>query len=53
MRIELDDRAVATDLPPGTVGTAAIYTEQMQVAHVIRRVMIRMESILNFVVPWL
>lgn len=49
--IDLDE----TDAPirPGTVGTVAIYTESVQVTHIIRKVMIRMESIMNYIVPGL
>jgi len=35
----------------GTIGTAAIYTESSQITHLIRRVMIRMEAWLNFILP--
>ena len=40
-----------TALPGGSVGTAAIYTKKMQASHVIRRVMIRMQAWMNYVVP--
>ena len=53
VRIELDDDSAIGDLPPGTVGTAAIYTDRVRVAHIIRKVMVRMESNLNFVKAWL
>ena len=38
-------------LPPGAVGTVAIYTENSLMTHVIRRVMIQMSSILNYLNP--
>ncbi|SLN59958.1 Inner membrane protein YiaV precursor [Falsiruegeria litorea R37] len=50
-RIDLDDPALLTALPPGAVGTAAIYTESVKPTHIIRRVMIRMQSIMNYVIP--
>lgn len=39
------------DLPAGAVGTAAIYTSSSKPTHVIRRVMVRMQTFLNFVIP--
>lgn len=38
------------DLRPGTVGTAAIYTDEAPATHIVRKVMIRMEAIMNYVV---
>ena len=40
-----------TDLPAGAAGSAAIYTDEATFAHVIRKVMIRMDSWLNYVFP--
>jgi multidrug resistance efflux pump len=37
--------------PGGAVGTAAIYTSEAQAAHVIRRVMLRMQAWMNYVIP--
>ena len=34
-------------------GTAAIYTQSASMTHIIRKVMIRMDSLLNYVVPWM
>jgi multidrug resistance efflux pump len=48
--IKLDDGAAASDMPAGTVGTAAIYTETATMTHIIRKVMIRMESYMNYFV---
>jgi RND family efflux transporter MFP subunit len=53
VRIGLDDNDAAVNLPAGTVGTAAIYTQDAGMTHIIRKVMIRMESLLNYVIPWL
>ncbi|SPJ26579.1 HlyD family secretion protein [Falsiruegeria mediterranea] len=50
-RIDLDDPALLEALPPGAVRTAAIYTEAVKPTHIIRRVMIRMQSIMNYVIP--
>jgi len=53
VRIGLDDNDAAVNLPAGTAGTAAIYTKSAGMTHIIRKVMIRMDSLLNYVVPWL
>lgn len=51
VRIELDDSDL--ELPAGTAGTAAIYTGSAAMTHIIRKVMIRMESYMNYIIPWL
>ncbi|MEM9222188.1 MAG: efflux RND transporter periplasmic adaptor subunit [Pseudomonadota bacterium] len=51
VRIALDDPQSLAALPGGTAGTIAIYTPRLEIAHVIRRVMLRMESYLNFINP--
>ena len=53
VRIQLDDQNVAINSPAGTAGTAAIYTQSARMTHIIRKVMIRMESLVNYVIPWL
>ncbi len=45
-----DDRVSVGDIPGGAVGTAAIYTEKSKATHLIRRVMMRMQAWLNYVV---
>ncbi|MGI9480905.1 MAG: HlyD family secretion protein [Hyphomicrobiales bacterium] len=35
----------------GSVGTAAIYTDQMKATHLIRKVMLRMEAWMNYILP--
>jgi multidrug resistance efflux pump len=52
VRIALDDVDVARRLPVGSTGEAAIFTDRVTASHVIRRVMLRMTSILNYVVPF-
>lgn len=39
--------------PVGSAATVAIYTDRVQATHLIRRVMIRMQAILNYVLPTL
>lgn len=52
VRIRLDDQDLARRLPAGSTGTAAIYTEHVQIAHVIRKVVLRQSAILNYVNPF-
>lgn len=52
VRIEIDDPTLAAQLPAGTVGEAAIYTETVKATHIIRRVMIRMTTYLDYVLPF-
>lgn len=50
--LELNDKEVdLNDLPGGSIGNAAIFTEKAEMSHVIRRVMLRMESWMNYVIP--
>ncbi len=51
VRIELDEDPELVSLPPGAAGTASIYTQSMAATHIIRKVMIRMEAIMNYVNP--
>jgi len=50
--LKLDDASIdLSEIPGGSVGTAAIYTESATATHIIRKVMIRMESWLNYIKP--
>lgn len=50
--LKLADRAdIYAEIPAGAGGTAAIYTTSVQPTHIIRKVMIRMDAWLNYVVP--
>ena len=51
-RIRLDDAALADRLPAGSTGTAAIFTDHVKVAHIIRRVLLRQIAITNYVNPF-
>lgn len=51
VRVELDDEQAEKLITPGAVGTAAIYTRSATATHVIRKVMLRMQSFLNYIVP--
>jgi RND family efflux transporter MFP subunit len=52
VRIKLDDAEVARQLPAGSTGLAAIYTDHVRAAHVIRKVILRQTAILNYVNPF-
>jgi multidrug resistance efflux pump len=50
--LTLDDpQPDLTTLPGGSDGTAAIYTRSVKATHVIRKIMIRMEAWLNYIMP--
>jgi multidrug resistance efflux pump len=51
-RIRLDDAALADSLPAGSTGTAAIFTDRVRAAHVIRKVLLRQIAITNYVNPF-
>ena len=53
IRVGLDDKSAEKQLPGGSAGTAAIYTDSAGMTHIIRKVMIRMETYLNYINPWL
>jgi multidrug resistance efflux pump len=52
VRIALNDAALLKRLPAGSTGQVAIYTEHIKVAHIIRKVMLRMTAILNYINPF-
>jgi RND family efflux transporter MFP subunit len=52
VRIRLDDQEFANRLPAGSTGAAAIYTEHVKVAHIIRKVVLRQTAIMNYVIPF-
>ena len=50
--LDLEDESVELGMiPGGASGTAAIYTDSVATTHVIRRVMMRMEAWMNYVLP--
>ena len=51
VRSSFDDAKLAA-LPAGTAGDAAIYTQHIKPAHVIRKVILRQIAILNYVNPF-
>jgi RND family efflux transporter MFP subunit len=51
VRVKLDDQSLAESLPAGSVGDAAIFTDRVEVSHVICKVLLRQIAILNYVLP--
>lgn len=51
VRVKLDDDKLAARLPAGATGSAAIFTDHVEAAHVIRKVLLRQAAILNYVWP--
>jgi hypothetical protein len=47
-----NDEDVARRLPAGSTGLAAIFTDHIKAAHVIRRVLLRQTAIINYVNPF-
>jgi len=52
VRLKLDDDVLTRRLPAGATGEVAIFTDHVKSAHVIRRVMLRMTAITNYVNPF-
>jgi len=51
--LKLDDLpTLAGEVSGGALGPAAIYTDSASATHIIRRVMLRMESWMNFLLPY-
>lgn len=51
VRLKLDDESFANKLPAGATGEVAIYSPNGKPAQIIRKVMIRMAAIKNYIVP--
>jgi RND family efflux transporter MFP subunit len=52
VRVKLEDAKLAASLPAGTAGVAAIFTEHIKPAHIIRKVILRQIAIVNYVNPF-
>lgn len=52
VRVAFDDKAIAGRLPAGSIGTAAIFTDRVKAAHVIRQVVLRQVAIMNYILPF-
>ncbi|MBN9604037.1 MAG: HlyD family secretion protein [Afipia felis] len=51
VRMRLDDLSIAEELPAGSAGDAAIFTDHVKPAHIIRKVLLRQIAITNYVNP--
>jgi len=51
VRIHLEDKELLNQLPAGATGSVAIYSGAGQPTHLIRKVMIRMDAFMNFIIP--
>ena len=51
VRLKLGEEAQALNLPVGATGSVAIYTQKGKGTHVIRKVVIRTEAIMNWLIP--
>lgn len=52
VRVKLDDAGIAAQLPAGSTGDAAIFTDHVRVTHILRKVLLRQIAILNYVNPF-
>jgi multidrug resistance efflux pump len=52
VRVALDDKEFAQRLPAGSTGVAAIFTDRVKAAHIIRKVLLRQTAIMNYVLPF-
>ncbi len=52
VRVKLDDQAFAASLPAGATGDAAIFTDRVKAAHIIRKVLLRQIAITNYINPF-
>jgi len=51
VKLSLDDRHADLVLPAGAVGDGAVYTNHLAFLHIIRKVMLRISTKLNYVIP--
>jgi multidrug resistance efflux pump len=52
VRIGLDDPEIGRQLPAGSTGQAAIFTDHVKASHVIRQVLLRQIAITNYINPF-
>ena len=52
VRIRLDDADIARRLPAGSTGDAAVFTDHVKLAHIIRKVLLRQIAITNYINPF-
>ncbi|MDJ0837275.1 MAG: efflux RND transporter periplasmic adaptor subunit [Acidobacteriota bacterium] len=52
VRIKLDDAELMEKMPAGAMGDVAFYTDKGKPTHIIRKVMVRMTTYVNFINPF-
>ena len=52
VRVRLEDAEIAKVLPAGSTGEAAIFTDHIKAAHIIRKVLLRQVAITNYINPF-
>jgi len=50
VRVDLNDDVTSFRLPPGAVAQAAVYSDHWQPIAVVRRILLRMKSWMNYVI---
>jgi multidrug resistance efflux pump len=51
VKLAMDDRHAELLLPAGAVGDGAVYTDHLAFLHIIRKVMLRISTKLNYIIP--
>jgi multidrug resistance efflux pump len=51
VKLVMDDRHAELLLPAGAVGDGAVYTDHLAFLHIIRKVMLRISTKLNYIIP--
>jgi RND family efflux transporter MFP subunit len=52
VRVTLDDPEIGRELPAGSTGEGAIFTDRVKPAHIIRQVLLRQIAIMNYINPF-
>jgi len=52
VRLTLEDKTLMRTLPAGAMASVAIYSTTGTSTHIIRKVMIRMDALMNYVIPF-
>jgi RND family efflux transporter MFP subunit len=52
VRVDLDDKELAKQIPAGATGQGAIYTDRVGPTHFIRQIILRQVAILNYINPF-
>lgn len=52
VRLRLENKELMNNLPAGAAASVAIYSSKGKATHLIRKVMIRMDAYMNFIIPF-